>query len=346
MKKNIILVAFILFSSQLLFSQEAKEKVKLSGVVFMNYFYNLDNVNDALKDSSGFEFKRIFFTSDFIISETFDSRFRIEAENNSGFSGGGKIGIVVKDAYLRWSNIFNGSDIYAGITAPPGYSVSEPAWGYRSVEKTIMDLFGIVASRDMGVLLNGKIVNDGSIKYAAMIGNNSNLSIESDSYRRYYAFVSFKPFEGANLSLYGDMSSKKDKYDKTDLKFKSNNQFVSSIFLGYEKKEVFGVGVESFIRILQNNFNKTVNSSLQNQNSFGLSLWSWVVFSDKFKCFARYDQYDPNTDLEKDATSFAVFGLDYHPIKNVSIIPNMEVFNYQAKTGKDLIARVTLAYTF
>ena len=51
---------------------------------------------------------------------------------------------MVKDAWLKWKNIFSGSDLIFGISPTPAFDVSEGAWGHRYLEKTIMDLDGIV----------------------------------------------------------------------------------------------------------------------------------------------------------------------------------------------------------
>ncbi|MCK7527972.1 MAG: hypothetical protein MZV64_65435 [Ignavibacteriales bacterium] len=84
---------------------------------------------------------------------------------NHANTGSNKISVFVKDAYLQWKNIFKGSDLIFGIHPTPAYEISEGIWGNRFLEKTIMDLRGIVSSRDLGASLKGKFSEEGIFKY-------------------------------------------------------------------------------------------------------------------------------------------------------------------------------------
>ena len=59
---------------------------------------------------------------------------------------------LVKDAYLCYQ--WNGRSLYAGQSPTPIWSITETVWGYRAVEKTIMDLNKIGSSRDNGIAFN------------------------------------------------------------------------------------------------------------------------------------------------------------------------------------------------
>ncbi len=142
---------------------QEKLPFKLSGYMFGDYFYNAQRDDDITtlsnvalggpEEFNGFLLRRIYFTYDDDISKDFAVRFRLEADSVS-LDSRGKITVFVKDAYLRWKNIGKNEFIF-GIQPPPAYEVSEAAWAYRSLEKTIMDLRGIVSSRDIGVSLRG-----------------------------------------------------------------------------------------------------------------------------------------------------------------------------------------------
>lgn len=120
---------------------------KLSGYMFGDYYYNVArDKNYATLSNTGmagaapggtamqaFQIRRVYFTYDNDISETFTTRFRLEADQGTDVLNSGKIGVFVKDAYLKWKNIFSGSDFIFGIQPPPTYDVSEAAWGYRSL---------------------------------------------------------------------------------------------------------------------------------------------------------------------------------------------------------------------
>lgn len=330
----------------------AQDKLKISGLMYSEYFYNIDNSAITKKDVNGFQFRRIYFTTDFTVADNFDARFRLESDQSANSNtAGGKLGVMVKDAYLKWKGVFPGADLIIGISPTPAFDVSEAAWGYRSLEKTILDLNGIIPSRDFGIDLKGRLTDNGQVNYWFKYANNSGNAPETDKYKRYSALFQFKLTENIQATIHADYAAKVDKFDSFDKQSKSNNQFVGSVFLGYKQKEQYAVGVEAFTRTIQNNFAKTSVEALQNQSSIGYSIWAWGTLSETLKLVGRFDNYDPNTNNAADGTSFLMAGLDYKAAKNVSVIPNVQLFNYQAKDAsgkslKDLTARVTFAYTF
>lgn len=345
---SLLFITFIALQTFLL----PQDKVKISGVVFGDYFYNIDNAVPAKKDMNGFQFRRIFFTTDFAVADNLDSRFRLESDQTANSNtNGGKLGVMVKDAYLKWKEIFKGSELVIGISPTPAFETAEAGWGYRSLEKTILDLDGIIPSRDFGVDLKGKLIENGSINYWLKYANNSSNGPETDKYKRYSAMFRFKLSENLQTTVHVDYADKADKFDAFDKQTKSNNQYVGSFFLGYKQKEDFSIGVEAFTRTIQNNFAKTAANALQDQSSFGLSVWAWGTLTETLKLVGRFDSYDPNIKNDSDGNSFFMAGLDYKAAKNVSVIPNFQLVSYQAKNAqgesiKDLTARITLVFTY
>jgi hypothetical protein len=112
---------------------------KISGYMFGDYFYNVmrdstidDISNKALtgqKDINGFQFRRIYFTYDYKISDKFSTRFRLESQTVVGVDNTLFL-TFIKDAYLQWKEIFSGSSLIFGIQPPPTFTVSESSWGY------------------------------------------------------------------------------------------------------------------------------------------------------------------------------------------------------------------------
>ena len=350
MKRILVLLFLTVIGFQSL--NLAQDKVKISGLMYSDYFYNIDNKTITNKDLNGFQLRRIYFTTDFAVADNFDSRFRLESDQSANsITNGGKLGVMVKDAYLKWEGIFSGSDLVLGISPTPAFDLSEAAWGYRSLEKTILDLDGIVSSRDFGVDLKGKFTESGSVKYWVKLANNSGNAPETDKYKRIYATFQFKLTDNLQASVHADYASKAQKVDAFDNLTKSNNQFVGYAFLGYKQNDDYSVGVEAFTRTIQNNYAKSAAEALQNQSSIGISLWGWKTLTETLKLVARFDNYDPNSSKDLDGNSFLMAGLDYKAAKNVSVIPNFQLVNYQAKDAsgkslKDLTARVTFAYSF
>jgi opacity protein-like surface antigen len=354
MKRFFLLISLIVSLAVVSFAQDVKDKVKISGLMFGDYSYNITNVDGNQINMNGFQFRRIYFTTDYAVADDFDARFRLESDQSSNSNtAGGKLGVMVKDAYLKWKGVFTGSDMIFGLSPTPAYDISEAAWGYRSLEKTIMDLNGIVSSRDLGIDLKGKITDNATVNYWVKIGNNNSNAPENNKYKRYYALLQFKPIEGFQATIYGDYAAQPVIKDTTVKSFKENNAFVGALFLNYQMKNDFAVGFEGFTRTMQNNFYSAKKTPLADQSSLGLSFWAWVSVSEKLRLVARYDSYDPNTDKDNDAASLLIAGIDYKVAKNVSIIPNIELSTPQkaantngSTDSSNLTGRVTFAFTF
>jgi hypothetical protein len=322
--------------------------VKFSGLMFGDLYYNANAINPANKDINGWQFRRIYITADYTISDAFSSRFRLEADQ-SALSSNNKISPFVKDAWLKWKNIFSGSDLVVGISPTPAFDASEGAWGYRSLEKTIMDYFGIVSSRDLGIDLKGKLDEKGVASYWVKLGDNSGNSPESNKYKRYYGQLQFKPSDNFLFTVYGDFASYAQKRDPFDGQLKNNSAFVAAGFVNYKMGNTFSLGVEGFIKSQQNNFSPNgAISALQSQNGFGISLWGRAMLAEKIGVVARYDSYDPNTNsaANNDTQGLFIAALDFKVAPKVSVMPGVEVHALQSATDSDVTPRITFFWEF
>ncbi len=325
---------------------------KFSGLMFGDYFYYVNAHDGGLKDYNGFDLRRAYFTTDYTISNIFSSRFRLEADQTSNsLTPGGKIGVMVKDAYLKWQNIFSGSDLYFGISPTPAFEVSENAWGHRFLEKTILDLNGIVSARDLGVDLRGNLTGDGTLKYWVKFGNNSSNGPEVNKYKRLYAMFELNPSPEFLMTIYADYAAAPLLFDPVDGRSKSNDRFVASLFLNYNSANTFSFGLETFFNIIQNNFAPTPISPLQNQTGVGISLWAFGNISPTIRLVGRFDYFDPNTDAGFDNKGLIIAGVDFNIDPNVTITPNLEITTYQANPvnggdSSDIVPRVTFFWQF
>jgi hypothetical protein len=321
-------------------------KGKFSGYMFGDYFYNIQQRDTTKKELNGFQFRRIYFTYDYAISSNFDSRFRLEADQ-SALTSNGKVGVFVKDAYLKWKGIFTGSDLVFGFSPTPAFEISEELWAYRSLEKTIMDLRGIVSSRDLGIDLKGKLTGDGVVNYWLKFGNNSGNSPESDKFKRYYGQIDLKISPQVRATAYADFDAQSKRIDAVDGKTKDNNRMVFAGFLSYRDENKYTLGVEGFYRTLQNNFRPAAGAVLQDQKGFGVTAFAWGAVSDEIRLVGRFDHYDPNTDVNNDGINLFIVALDYMPAKDVHVMPNLYLQTYQApNAASDVIGRVTFYYIF
>ena len=355
MRTRVLTLFSILLTALFAFSANAQDKgtypkVNIHGLTFGDFFYNASSFSPANKDLNGVRINRVYFTGDFTLSEDFSSRFRLETDQIG--SGGGKteFGVMVKDAWLKWKNVFSGSDLIFGISPTPAFDVSEGAWGHRYLEKTIMDLNHIVGSRDMGVDLKGKFDQSGTVKYWLKVGNNSGNKPETDKYKRFYGQLEFIPSENVLITVYGDYATAPDITDPYDNTSKSNSSYVGALFLNYKVKGSFALGVEGFIRSMQNAVLSTT-AAAQSLNSRGISVWAYANLSDNAQLVGRFDNFDPNTDTGSDGTNLMLVGVQFNPIKDVSVTPNIEIFTHQATPTNggdksDVTPRVSFFWNF
>jgi len=364
MKKLSLTILFFLIGFCLLESQEIINNGRISGYVFGDFFYNaardsgitdLKNVaNGGNVDLNGVQLRRIYFTYDYDISNSFTTRFRIEADQSANTSNG-KIGVFVKDAYLKWKDIFSGSDLIFGIQPTPTFEISEGIWGNRFLEKTIMDLRGVVPSRDLALALKGNFDYRGMLKYWLMIGNGTGNKPETDKYKSFYAHIQFSPIKQFTATIYADLKSRPKINDPSSKVIPPdkilNDELTYALFVGYNKRDQFSVGLEGFINQLQNGM--TSSSGQKDKNGIGWSAFGSFNFSKELALVGRYDYYDPNTNeyILGDARNWFIFSLIYQLDKKVTISPNVIIETYESipnvrSIDASVTPRITIFYTF
>lgn len=373
MKRSIaFLIAGVFAVSGVLVAQDNNQpKGKFSGYMMGDYFYNITRNatapgNAALtgdKSMQGFQFRRIYFTYDNDISSVFTSRFRLEADQGALTTGkkstdgdgtyDGKISVFVKDAFLKWKNVFKGSDLTFGIQPTTAYDISEAAWGYRSLEKTIMDLRGIIPSRDFGLSLRGKIDEDGMFNYWAMVANGDGNKPASTKFKRYSLTLQVKPDNNWQATLTGDYKAMPSIDDPTSTSVPrttiSNDMLTGALFVGYKATDQYSFGVEGFMASDFNGYTDPSGHTLKNLNLMGVSAFLTVNLEDDIILIGRYDYYDPNTnsDSKGDSRNYIIGALAWKPDKNVSIMPNVQIETYETPiSGTSIDAAVTGRLTF
>jgi len=299
---------------------------KISGIMFGDYYAVLsaDDTEVALPEKqNAFQLRRVYFTYDRPVSDRFDVRVRFEA-NDAGFGSGTKMTPFVKHAYLKWKGALGG-DLYIGESGTPTWAVSEGVWGYRSVEKTIMDLNGIGSSADVGLALQGRA---GGASYHVMVANGPGQRPGRDNGKKLYASVQLQPGESNQLELYGDFDM-----------LPGGDSFTLKALLGHSG-DGFQGGIETFARIDQEG---AVTDPGEDVTRVGLSAFGSLPVADSWRGFARLDVLN-NDDV--DTTDLVIIaGLDWAADKDVHIMPNLYV---QLPDGPDphIQARVTGLFKF
>ncbi|MBM4169049.1 MAG: hypothetical protein FJ215_07820 [Ignavibacteria bacterium] len=330
----------------------------ISAYAYLDYLYNVQRdpsigtlSNAALTGQSAFQafsFRRIYFTYDNSISKDFSGRFRLETEE-SALSSDGRISVFVKDAYIRWKGIFDGHDAILGIQPTPAYQVSEDWWGYRSLEKTIMDLRGIVSSRDFGFSLRGRFAEKERFGYHLLVANGSGNRPEGDKYKRYYASVHYNPSADLQVTLYGDLRVRariRNPYSSNPTATVDNNTLTYAAFVGYRPVKELTIGMEGFLSRTQNGFD--TRSLLDDRTAAGLSIFGSLIINPKVTLVGRYDYFGANTSQAGlgDTRSYVLAAIDWKVNERVSIMPNIQFEAYESVEGRAFDPSVTSRVTF
>jgi hypothetical protein len=356
------------------------------------------NYNSVPTYRNAFQLRRVYLGYDYDITRQFRAELLLASEPNAntGVNGAtniqnsdnlvdGKMAFFIKNINLRWMNIFPGTDFVIGEMSTPGFalnesgtnaptSLSEATWGYRSIEKTITDLHKN-NSYDLGASFQGTF--DPATKnfgYVIMVGNNSTANLLSAGnantgfYKIFYGdlwgkFLNKKLY----VDLYADYLT--TAAATASIPGQAHNMF--KIFAAYNAKPIT-IGAEAYTQTITSGITNGTTKLPEDATVQGLSVWVKGPIVKNLNYFARFDTYNPDTNISMTDTysvntnygsynpsykeQFYTAGLDFNPTKNVHFMPNFWLVNYTdqrtaATTGyvapdQTLVFRFTFFYTF
>lgn len=346
MKSKKLAVIFIIIIAVSGFSQthaQSEPTHRFSGLLYSDFYYIINNHNEDLEGENGFWTRRVNFTYDNRIIQSVSARFRMEMSHPGDFSTNSKMEPFVKDLYLNWAMNENHS-LVAGLSSTPTWGLSEKIWGYRSVEKSPLDLYKLGSSRDMGIALKG---NFGSLNYHAMFGNGSGTGSETNKYKKYMLSLAWWFTDNLVLEVYGDH----------DQRSSSNHRNTVQAVAGYLSDNM---NIGALVATHSHTVN-LIGSSDLNETLDVASIFTNFRLNNQWRAIFRADHmFDANPQgptidyipFSSEANStLLIFGLGYQPIPRINIIPNIETIFYGeaedgTTPGNDLIFRTTLHFTF
>ena len=364
-----------------------KPSGKLWGYTFGDYYYkahsdplNRGGANQYTgieKGRNAFQLRRVYLGYTYEISPRFSAEVLLAAEDNittnTGLTSGdllgdNKLSFYIKLANLRWKNIWKGTDLVIGQVATPSFSlVTEPVWGYRSVERTVADVRR-TPSFDLGATLQGKFDSEGNYGFNLMVGNGNGARPENDKFKWFYGDL-FAKFLDKRLIV--DIYADYQRLNRTATWHHSRNMFKG--FIAYTTP-AFTVGIESFINHDQKDVVGigTAKNDTLSANAEAISAYvKGSIIKEKLGFFARADNYNPDINYDNNQYTaykglsgnyepnnkelFITAGLDFTPVKNVHFIPNLWYNRYTSNqaglTGSayrdhDLVYRLTFYYVY
>ncbi len=376
------------------------QTVKIGGQAYVDYFYRLgdddetpywqsplDNlwstdrdltINDALH---GFTYRRMYLTADGAISEKFKARFRLES-SDTHVGSSGPIPFV-KDLWVDWNYTGNHS-ARVGIMPPPVFQLSEDVWGFRSLEKTILQVQGVNSPRDFGIRFDGSILAQNDlVRYAVMLANGDppvfihelynefggdGTQPEHEKHKRGYAQISIHPSDKLVFSVGADYGKYSYQYtiDGEFIKWPVLREVRASVFGGYEG-DAARFGVEAFRHELKREAERDEFGFLDlpfepSTRQFGISVFGSVKVNLLVEFVGRLDLTKNDREFEQiDSSDYMlsetliVAGVAFTPNEHVRIIPNLWWFGADLQwdadsevTGKrkNRMGRVTIEVSF
>lgn len=311
----------------------------LKGKVFGDYYWMSQNHREDLEGQNGFWIRRIYLTYEHDLGDSFSSRLRFEMNSPGDFINNAKMTPVVKDAYVKWSN--DQHSIYAGIAGTPTWGLVEDVWGYRSLEKSPLDLQDFGSSRDFGLLFKGKF---GKFGYEYMVGNGNSNGAELNKGKKYMLALSYQLTDELIVQGYGDYNVlENDRY-----------YYTGQVFMGYNS-DTFTLGALYAHQYREN----TAPSTDVDQDI--ASIFAHFDILENWRGVLRVDHmFDPNPEGEsidylpfsnRAESTFLITAVDYSLNENVHIMPNLEyVFYGESVLGgtpdADIMPRITVYYSF
>ena len=312
----------------------AQASVKIGGQAFIDYFYQITAPDGADEGLNGFTYRRFRVTTDVQISDAFSGRMRLDAEASSFGAKGPEP--FVKDLWLQWK-YGGGHSVRMGVTNPPAFEIAERVWVYRGLEKTILDLNKVVASRDFGVRANGPLGSD-KVRYGLMVGNNSTVFGEDDRYKRVYGQVEFRPNEHVIAAVASNFAA----YEGP-----AETQLVFSAVAGYFTDR-WRVGAEGFYETFT--FERVGDAV-----SLGGSFFADYYFTPEWGLVGRVDLVQRERLIEPEDGPARVGATDgtlglvavvYNPTQGVRLMPNVLVGKDADEDTADLVGRFTARFDF
>lgn len=322
---------------------------KPSGKIFVqffgDYYYKMSGSSKSFSHAqysgtannfNAFDIRRVYFG--YAYNFTSDISAKIELANEGNYLPDGTRAFYIKDAEVKINNIIPYGNLVVGHTGTPTFAMySEHIWGYRSVEKTLLDMRKFGGSNDLGIQLSGNFDKNGVVGYTLMIGNGTGAKIENNKYKKMYAELHARLFnKKIFLEGYTDYEGGPGKTQKSTVKG----------FVAYDVP-TFTLGLAAVSQSQNNAIAPGINSD---PSGFWVFTHGALV-KDHLNGFARLDLYNPDKSSNYNET-FALLGLDYLAAKNVHFMPNIWINSYSAKHGTDpsqkadVVGRVTFYYSF
>ncbi len=316
-----------------------------------SYYYEPKSNGDNKRYYQAFDMRRVQFGANYYFTK--DITAKVLLEHESAYPGGdvladGKSGFYAKEASLTFSNWIPLANVILGQQAMNLFSVDEGLWGYRGVEKSILDFRGATetGSNDLGVQVQGNFVKSGDFSYSAALVNSNNSSKVEDVKDKVIAGQLTGKFLNQHLviDLTGDYAGVPNTTAIVGTDTVRNLSEANSLWkvaVAYASNPITVGIVYANHTYGGQSFSVAGNDRVQS----ALSIFAHgEIIPKALNAFARYDMFDPDKNAKDNSAgrkeNFIVAGLDWLPegkdAPNVHIDPNIEIDSFTDKGSQGL----------
>lgn len=308
-----MLVPFLALSLNA-FADDHKPDIKVSGILFAHYMYNLD---EAAKSANSFDLDRAYLTVGADLNDHLATKLTLDAdrEKDSLDSAGDsvfadtKTRLFVKNAWLEWKKITPGVKARFGVVDTGFVPFAEGFTGFRYVGKDVVDEMKIMSTADFGLNVQGEHAKGLVNWHVALINGEGYSKPEIDSGKTVTGRIVVDPLapgEKMNLPIAGYVG-----YAFPPEKGTAVLTYAGGV--GFKQKHIVVWG-------------EYVGTSA---GKVGSSAYSALISPRMPKygaIIARYDHFDPDTTASatKDSTTKLVAGLSHDFYERVSVAGTYE----------------------
>jgi hypothetical protein len=316
---------------------------KISGLVYADYYDVARSHRDELEGENGFWIRRLYFTYDHTLSKALSLRVRLEVNSKGDFETRGVNTPYLKDAWLKWA--FGAHALTFGLAPTANIDFVDAFQGYRSVEKSPLDLYRWDSSRDLGLLLQGALGKERRTRYSFQVGNGSGTGSETDASKAVRGELVHRFAAGLVLEGYADWQDRPDGRDVSTLQAFAGWQakaWRASLQYGRQDRRDSGPG-GSYLAL------DFVSAFAAVQVAPRVTLLGRV--DRNFDPIPGGDTIDYMPFSEEAKSVFGLVGVDVTLAKSVHLIPNVEMTRYDeaadgTRPGDDVVPRVTLFFSW
>jgi len=261
--------------------------------------YAIFDYSNASGDD-GFSLNRAYISYSKDISDELYFKIRLDTKKPTGSRS-----VFVKNAYVDWK-CENGDKLSMGLIGTNSYGVQEKNWGYRFIEKSVLDKYGMTNTADLGV---GYSRNFGKIKSNIQLLNGEGFNDQDYDHKQalytsiLYGESNIVENDGINCGVVLNHSPQANGIDNNLIGF----------FGGWASNDI-RLGIE------YNTYETDITEE-------AIAIYANYDLSDEWDVFLRYDSNDLDIDDEVDAVDLTILGGVWNPTKGLYISPNVYLYD-------------------